>query len=187
MNADGTGQRQVRPILGVDPSWSPDDRIAFSGMRVMHEDGSGLRRLTPKGGFEPAWSPDGSSIAFVRQVAKAETSYEIFTMRATGGDERRLTKNRVTDFSPAWSPDGRRLAVERGAYVWVLNADGSDPRRLARGSSPTWSPDGSAIAFVRDFTLWVMEADGRRQRRISPEPGRPRLSSGAHSAPAWSP
>jgi len=61
-----------------------------------------------------------------------------------------------------FSPDGSQIAYikfldnENGTpsgELWVINADGFQPRRLAnadagRGFSPAWSPDGSKIAFV---------------------------------------
>ncbi|WP_217913379.1 TolB family protein [Miltoncostaea marina] len=63
-----------------------------------------------------------------------------------------------TNSDPAWSPDGLRIAFisTRGpggtADVWVMNADGSDQRRLtqesADASAPSWSPDGGRIAYT---------------------------------------
>ena len=59
---------------------------------------------------------------------------------------------------PAWSPDGNRIAFMHPgdgklnvAQIFVVNADGSDLRRLTREpdgernseSDPAWSPDGS--------------------------------------------
>src|SRR5262249_10068266 len=67
------------------------------------------------------------------------------------------------DYSPAWSADGKRIAFLRSMSapnfrydndVFVMNADGSDQRRLTLFGNvffpnpPAWSPDGTKIAFV---------------------------------------
>ena len=54
------------------------------------------------------------------------------------------------------SPDGRQIAFmsarDGNPEIYVMNADGSNLRRLtnhpAGESSPTWSPSGSQIAFI---------------------------------------
>jgi Tol biopolymer transport system component len=72
--------------------------------------------------------------------------------------------------------------------IYVMNADGTDQRRLTHAAgddySPDWSPDGRKIAFVseRDGNdeIYGMNADGSEQRRLT--------SSRAHDyPPAWSP
>jgi Tol biopolymer transport system component/formylglycine-generating enzyme required for sulfatase activity len=60
--------------------------------------------------------------------------------------------------------------------IYVMNADGSDPRRLTDHSavdwSPAWSLDGSQIAFVsnRDakWGIYVMNADGSDPHNLIP-------------------
>jgi len=79
--------------------------------------------------------------------------------------------------------------------IYVMNADGTDQRRLTRnatgGMSPAWSPDGTRIAFHRPCSygndrhdsaheIFVMNADGSRQRNLTGT----RSSS---ESPAWSP
>jgi Tol biopolymer transport system component len=86
-----------------------------------------------------------------------------------------------------WSPDGTRIAWSRQGAIYVMNADGSDKRRLspageARPSAQPWSPDGRRLAYDYrrgDRSPWevhVVGADGRSRRR---------LAAGEH--PMWSP
>jgi dipeptidyl aminopeptidase/acylaminoacyl peptidase len=81
---------------------------------------------------------------------------------------------------PQISPDGRRVAFvvttaseERDEYlsnIWVVVADGGEPRRFTTGpmrdTHPRWSPDGRWLAFASDrgpkkkSQLYVMPVDG---------------------------
>src|SRR5665647_1901357 len=56
-----------------------------------------------------------------------------------------------------------------GEEVWLVNADGSAPRRIFSGHGPIvalqWSPDGMRLAVVaqwigEDPGLWILSADG---------------------------
>ncbi len=59
---------------------------------------------------------------------------------------------------PRLSPNGEEIVYTRGwinrmndsraSALWIMNADGSQSRFLAEGSSPRWSPGGDRIAFV---------------------------------------
>ncbi|HEY5490452.1 MAG TPA: S9 family peptidase [Gemmatimonadaceae bacterium] len=60
--------------------------------------------------------------------------------------------------SPQLSPDGARILFVRRwidktndkweSSVWMMNADGSQPRALVTGGGARWSPDGKRIAYV---------------------------------------
>jgi Tol biopolymer transport system component len=160
-----------------EPAWSPDGkRLAFvapgaerneKGYRprqvfVVNRDGSGRRQLTHDecGVVEPAWSPDGTSLAAAScgAVVRVSSSGAIHVLVSFDGDE--------LAFDPAWSPDGRRIAYTRTRSdlntrdLWVVNADGSGRRRLAKfAGAPVWSPHGTRIAFVNG-PVWSCDRDG---------------------------
>ena len=70
---------------------------------------------------------------------------------------------------PQISPDGSQVVYVRTAMdimrdrkrseLWVINADGSDHRRLATGGSPRWSPDGTRIAYTADGQIHLRWMD----------------------------
>jgi dipeptidyl aminopeptidase/acylaminoacyl peptidase len=61
---------------------------------------------------------------------------------------------------PQIAPDGSQIVYTRrhvnrmddrwDSSLWIMNADGSRNRFLAKGASPRWSPDGTRIAFFND-------------------------------------
>jgi len=120
---------------------------------------------------------------------------DIYAMSVDGGSVTRLTTNPNEDRDPAWSPDYRQIAyisyLENGdSAVFIMNADGSNPRRLTQASmgitpeAPTWSPDGQRIAFVTSgsggLQIQVVNVDGTGFHRL--------IESTEESFdPAWSP
>jgi TolB protein len=145
------------PASFYSPAWSPDGRrIAFtrspmglmdpkSELFVMNADGSSQRRLTRH--FRdnyPAWSPDGTKIVFVRAWKEGKAS-ELDVIDADGRGRLRLATGNVSGL-PEWSPNGNQIAFQRGAGLWIVNADGSGERRVAQKlvglSGPIWRPGG---------------------------------------------
>ena len=108
---------------------------------------------------------------------------DIWTIDAAGTDLTRLTRAPYPEFDPSWSPDGTEIAYrsERKGEpeIWIMNADGTDRRRLTDGLSPAWSPDGSLIAYSWIEGLTVIRPDGTG-RRVLPD-----TEGGEY--PSWSP
>jgi TolB protein len=111
----------------------------------------------------PRWSPDSRRLVFTSN--RRGGRYEIWTADAANGGNLRVLTSAYFDAAfqatieqkvPAWSPDGRHIAFWAGVEatdprpslpraVWVMNADGSEQKRLVGGDDPNWSPDGAAI------------------------------------------
>lgn len=93
--------------------------------------------------YDPAWSPLGDRIAFVSTTSGGD---EIYTIDTQGNDLRRLTENSWEwDKHPSWSPDGSQIVFysnrENGRrQIWIMNADGSNPRNLSNDEFENWDP-----------------------------------------------
>jgi Tol biopolymer transport system component len=176
IRTDGSRLQELGPegMFTYAPNWSPDGTmIAFMGepvsgpgpqfqIFVMDADGSNVRRLTtPRNlGADPAWSmsaqpqwsPDGSTIVFSKETdpeTKHGWSGRIWTVPVDGGSPSPLTTTLGADeHDPSYSPDGSQIAYYRDGGIWVMGADGTDPRQLVpAGFAPRWSPDGTLIAY----------------------------------------
>ncbi|UCC75982.1 MAG: PD40 domain-containing protein [Anaerolineales bacterium] len=94
-----------------------------------------------------------------------------------------------TSLPPLSGSGGGRIAFATnrdGNYeIYVMNADGTDQRRLTynpyEDRDPVWSPDGTQIAFSNyeagHTDIYVINADGSNLRRLTTKGG---------GAPAWS-
>jgi TolB protein len=143
----------------------------------------------------PAWSPDGREIAF---ASRRGDNWDLYLMRADGGDLRRLTDGPAYDGEPAWSPDGASIAFtsSRNGNLDIYQLDlasravqqvTDDP---AADYQPSWSPDSRQIAF----TSW---RDGNQEIYAVGMPGsnlfgRPQAANltnhpAPDHSPAWGP
>jgi Tol biopolymer transport system component len=195
----GAAPRNVTRNAGWDsrPAPSPDGRrIAFHaassggsrrGIYLMDVDGSD-RRLVVEG-ERPAWSPDSRSLAYEDGRGRiAVVDLEMLAVRIL-----------VEGSLPSWSPDGRLIAFLRGFQLFVVDAGGGEPRRLAPGLvvtgvavfEPAWSPDGTRIVlaggdeeagttFPRTSEIHVVRVSDGRATAIT--------STGLEkTGPTWSP
>jgi Tol biopolymer transport system component len=166
------------------PDISPDGkRVAFQAVNVPNIAGAltnslllskpvrggGQQINLAPDGFYPKWSPDGSRVAFLRI---SDGQINIWTARATGGDEKQVTKggvwfggfsilpyNRRMIRDYCWSPDGSKILFcsnkNNQNNIRTISAGGldesdilSDPDPDLIYLSPIWSLDFTRIAFV---------------------------------------
>ena len=144
-------------------------------------DGSNMKKITDNSGYdaEPIISPDGKKIVFGSQ---RYGDFDIYVMDSDGSNVKRLTDRPGYDGGPWFSPDGTKIAwrawypeteeekalwqdcMENNYIVpvpldlWIMNADGSDKRRIlhnkATNFAPSWHPDGKRIIFSSNMDDW---------------------------------
>lgn len=198
------------------PRWAPGrGKIAFDlrnaitrrrDVHLMNADGTNMQKVTNSSGTtfyrNPAWSPDGSQLAF---ECGNPAGWQICVSAADGSNLKRVTDG-GNNRNPDWSPDGKRLVFHsdqdstpaasqafRGSDVYVMNADGSNVRRLTvtaagrTSQDPAWSRRGEQIAFMstRDGAaqIYAIRSDGTRLRRLTHDnkpAGHPRWSPDGH-------
>ena len=161
----GASRQLTRNALGAgQPSWSPDgSQIAFVSARpqtgyepelwLMNADGTHPRRLFPvlTGASSPRWAPDGNRLLitdgdnlYVLDAKRGHTRAVIALGSSAGGEK--------TEPFAEWSPDGKMIVFDQleangRPGVWIVNADGTNRRRIvgtSRGalgaSDPAWRP-----------------------------------------------
>ena len=136
--------------------------------------------------------PGASAIAF---ASHRDGNWEIYVADRNGQHQTRLTRRNGHTRFPLWSPDRSQIAfatqrgeASEGWDFWVMNADGTSPRRLISGlvgkSHREWSRDGRRIALTAtidgNVDVHVVEVASGRLTRLT-------TSAGDDRDPSWSP
>ena len=148
---------QLTQHFGADssPTFSPDSQqVAFVSDRsgnpqiyVLDMTTRRAKRLTSLNWCDsPSWSPTGEWIAFAGR-AHREDKLDIYLVDVTGSQIRQLTHGEGANENPAWSPDGRFLVFStsrnKRRELYVMDADGSAPHKLADVPGDSVTPDWS--------------------------------------------
>lgn len=206
MDIDGRNVVQVTngPMQDLHPTWSPDgSMICYSSLGSRSEQWElwtvnlyTLEKRMIGFGLYPAWSPNPSvnRIAFQRARQRGSRWFSLWTLDLVDGEAKRITEVAVSTnaaiVKPTWSPDGTKLAfctvVEPARTtngkptgqqdIWVINADGSNRRRLTDGVAsnlmPYWSVD-NRVYFISDRSgseaIWSVRMDDQPSRMATNE------------------
>ncbi len=191
-------------FVGDRPSVSPDgSTVIYSTPKSGHGDlyviklgGSRPAKLTSDPSYEgeARHSKDGRKVVF---VGEHEGVGHIWLMDVDGSNPKQLTDGPEDDGDPSLSPDGSKIVFTRRVGDWkfrpgtaaaceifVMNADGSGPKRLTDNERTdgwaSFSPDGRSILYHQydngSNYIAIMDTDGANSRRI-----------GTGSSPEFSP
>lgn len=182
----GAGEKYF-PRVSPDGRWVCYGVVGEKGqfLHVMRADGSDQHLLEPhllerfrlvESGH---WAPDGLRLACNVAPREGKEGLGVAVIDPETGIARKIDLLNVAGERPAWSPDGRFLAYETvsdGSWdIWLVTADGRNPRRLTSSPSnersPVWSRDGKFLYFIRDNRgIWRLPMDAAGQPS-----GEPRL------------
>jgi Tol biopolymer transport system component len=151
------------------PEWTSDPEVvSFVDDTKVYTVGLDGNNPVPfiTGGF-PSWSPDGRFVAVVRQNREADLetglTLTVDVRDVKAGKELRIfetpqgaEQERISKL--AWSPDSTQIAISatwwttdtgRIRYIFIVNADGSNLRRVSTGAiAAGWMPDGDWLYFL---------------------------------------
>jgi len=200
MDSDGANHRFITSgsSTALTPRYSPDySKIAYLSYNdgnpriYVYDVSTGRQHLVTESRsptFAPRWSPDGKWILYSMAIAGNTDIYRVSS--AGGGKPVKLTDSPGIDIGGSYSPDGSKIVFESdrsgSQQIYVMNADGSNQRRISffggRAATPEWSPRGDQIAFTHiagNFQIAVMNPNGGDMRHLT--------NAWQDEAPTWSP
>ena len=191
LNTGGDLSPQGMVAMVLSRGINPDVWVAPMGWEFLKDiKGKQLKQMcrTREAESGPAWSPDGKWVLFSMSQGGRTDIYRITS--AGGGTPERLTNGPGINIGGSYSPDGSRIVFESdrsgGQQLYVMNADGSNQRRISHGggryATPEWSPRGDLIAFTKmsgDFKIAVMTPNGDNERILT--------NGWQDEQPTWSP
>lgn len=125
-----------------------------SRIHVVPITGGAARQVTSLApSYWHGWSPDGRTLAY---CAERGGDYDVYSIPARGGPERRLTTAPGLDDGPDYSPDGRYIyfnSVRSGLMqIWRMKPDGAGQEPVTSDDYNNWfahpSPDGKWLVFL---------------------------------------
>jgi len=178
-------------------SWSPDGSrfvcatYEFGGWKLGIWDANigDIHKLTlnenPFYEDSPAWSPDGNKIAFVGNVAGAQTPSNVYIFEIATGTLQKVTDTDSEDLAPSWVSSQRLIFTSNRSGNFEIYSPSTDGKQISKitnhsgfDGGPGVSRDGSIIAFYSDrsgrLQLYLTNVDGSNPKMLTDNPDNPK-------------
>jgi Tol biopolymer transport system component len=191
---------------GISPDGTQiviSDKIEFgkSAIYTLPIDGGTPRLVTTSHpSYWHGWSPDGRELAY---CGIRGDLFDIYTIDATGGEERRLTHGEGRNDGPDYSADGQWIYFNSSRtglmQIWRIHPDGTGLEQVTHDHYGNWfahpSPENDKVLLIsyephvfdhpRDKTVLMrmMDMDGGNIRTLFELFG----GQGSINVPNWSP
>src|SRR5207244_963595 len=174
--------RRVSPGAGKTTCafWSPDgQKIIFASS---HLDPDAAKQYAPEYARRDEEKKSGKRRPHAWDF---DRHMDIFEADPDGSRLKRLTDTDGYDAEGSYSPDGKNIVFcsqrDGNLQLWIMNADGSQPRRLTNAPNcynggPFFSPDGKRVIFRSDrkekdrLQIYVINTDGSGERALTDRP-----------------
>jgi dipeptidyl aminopeptidase/acylaminoacyl peptidase len=104
---------------------------------------------------DPQISPDGKWVLYSVRTTDVNANKRTTVTRivpAAGGMPRQFPGPVTAATEARWSPDGKRVVYVDNGQLWIVEASGTNARRITNvnggAGGPVWAPTGDRIAFV---------------------------------------
>jgi len=104
---------------------------------------------------DPQVSPDGTKILYgvsYTDWTQNRNNRELFVIHVDGTDNKQITKTSGSESNARWYRDGSQIAYLSGGQLWIMDADGSNPKKIsdvpAGISAFAFSPDQTKLLYI---------------------------------------
>jgi len=129
----------------------------------------GQARLLARDGNYPAWHPNGTKVLYVSGPENHRALMEV-TVDSGASKAALPAESSNWEISRVQYSGGRWITFETsGRTIFIMPADGGQPRQVLEGVSHTWDPSGQRIYYcspgfsggTRLFSVEIVETDGK--------------------------
>ncbi len=172
-------------------SWVPDGRGLIVSAQEIPDEPIQLAYVPyPKGearkitsGFNYYFGVSLTADSSTLTTVQDEYASDIWVGPLANPDSAQPVTSSARAQQPSWSADGKIVYLTEETprkNIWVMNSDGSTPKRLTDSSqqvantTPRVSADGRYIVYGSDrtgsFQIWRMDIDGNNPKQLTNEP-----------------
>ncbi|MDD2594484.1 MAG: S9 family peptidase [Bacteroidales bacterium] len=149
-----TDKSEKIPVIGKASPTITDGRFT---PEIMHS----LGKVS-----DPQISPDGTKILYgvsYTSIEQNKSNRELFVMNIDGTDNKQITFTARSESNARWIDGGAKIVYLHGGQLWVMNNDGSSPKKVSNVAGGIMefklSPDESRLLYSTDFKVGKKAAD----------------------------